>query len=345
MTKNRERTTVETVADTSVLDSPKDHSAWPWVSLRAPGGLSAPAEAEEGAPPTGWPRITVVILADSTLLACERAIRSVLAQAYPNFECLAVTVESDDARRDDGACRDLICRYQPWLSPVDVGERRRRPAAINAALATASGEVVTFLSGGDVHMPWALRCVGRIFAEFAEVSWLAGCPAEAADGVINAVQRPIPYPRQLIRAGAFHPGLGGWGWVAEGCTFWRRQLWKRVGGFDETLKGAVDYELAMRCAEHADLYVTSTILGARGAVAARSVPVPTDASNEVRAVSRRPRDGRQPAGLALYRRVRGWRYASRIVRRVWRLDRLVGPILQWDFQSRRYVVQHRPFLS
>jgi len=50
------------------------------------------------------------------------------------------------------------------------------------------------------------------------------------------------------------------GYISQPATFWRRQVIKRIGGFDEDLQYAMDYDYSLRVGQHFQLWVLNECL-------------------------------------------------------------------------------------
>ncbi|NMN00820.1 Glycosyl transferase family 2 [Bifidobacterium sp. DSM 109958] len=106
----------------------------------------------------GWkhrPRFSVVMTADGSPHA-EDAVRSVLAQSYPDFELVVVTPEDGEA--------PAVVRDDPRVRSVKA-DGNDAADLITAGVCVAEGDYVAFLGCGDVLEPDALY---RFAAELAD---------------------------------------------------------------------------------------------------------------------------------------------------------------------------------
>ena len=123
----------------------------------------------------------------------------------------------------------------------------------------ATGDIFCWLNSDDVYFPWTMRVVARIFSDYPQIQWIMGVRCELRDGAVQGISNVMPFPRDVIRSGAFYPrGLGSI--MQEGC-FWRRSLYEKVGGISVEWPFSGDYELWLRFADHTDLVVTTALLG------------------------------------------------------------------------------------
>ncbi len=314
-------------------------SVWPWVE---------PAHDFAGArpPDKAWPKISIVTPNFNYGHLIEATIRSVLMQNYPNLEYIVI----DDGSTDNSV--ELIKKYEPKLGYFERHENQGQYSTINKGFSKATGEIFGWLNSDDTYFPWTLHIVGKVFAEFPEVDWIIGNPSTIQDGVVHYLHPLKPFPRAMIRAGLFHEGEGGFGYIQQESCFWRRTLWDKAGGLRVGLRYVADYELWTRFAKFAELYSVSTLLGGftdRGS-GNRSVANKNEYVAEVKKVIAEIRaDGSSPEAK-LARRLamvltlaKGSLYMTSIVKRMPLLRKLQGPVLHWDFRDPIYGLTQRSF--
>lgn len=110
------------------------------------------------APPSEWPRLSVIVPARDEGEKIESAMRSLLALDYPNLEIIAVDDRSRDQTR---AVLDQLAGEDPRLTVIHVVEL---PAgwlgkcnALHIAARQAGGELLLFTDGDVVFAPQTLR--------------------------------------------------------------------------------------------------------------------------------------------------------------------------------------------
>lgn len=114
-----------------------------------------------------WPRVSVIVPARDESHKIEAALRSLLAQDYPNFEVIAI----DDRSRDEtGAIMDRLAT-ETAQSPADGAETRFRVLhvehlpenwlgknhALQLGCTQSQGELILFTDGDVLHAPDVLR--------------------------------------------------------------------------------------------------------------------------------------------------------------------------------------------
>lgn len=214
-------------------------------------------------------RISIVTVCRDAAAHIEAAMASILDQRYPDLEYIVLDGASRDATAEIVRRRESELAY--FRSAPDAGQY----AAIAEGLNRATGDVVGWLNADDLHMPWTLATLARIFTDLPEIQWLTSrVPIVfGADGVpIVADEIPGIGPAQF-RAGAAVPGAP---WrqahgIQQESTFFRRDLWQAAGGFDAAFGLAGDFALWCRFAARAELhYVNAPLAGFRRHGANRS---------------------------------------------------------------------------
>lgn len=177
---------------------------------------------------TGAPRVTVAVPTFNYGRYLEKALASIFEQD------VEVEVFVADAGSTDGTL-DIIKRWEPrllgWRSHRDEGQS----AAINEAIAKGSAPHVCWINSDDWLLPGALRkLLGALDAH---------PPAPMAYGrTWNLDERTGKRTPVFVRP--FNERL-----MAQLCivsqpgTLVRRAAWEAVGGLDERLHMAMDYDL------------------------------------------------------------------------------------------------------
>ncbi len=163
----------------------------------------------------------------------ERALRSVLEQAGDDTEVIVVDGGSTDGGVE--VIRRHAGRLAWWCSEPDGGQS----AALNKGFARARGAYFFWLNGDDLLMPGTLDRARAYLREHPACRWLAGnlVYIDERDRVLRCA-----------RDGRWHDWLFKHAPVrVYGPTaIFARELFERVGGFDETLHFLMDTDLWLR---------------------------------------------------------------------------------------------------
>lgn len=192
---------------------------------------------------TTRPTVSAVIPCRNERGTIERCVRSVLAQEEPpgGFEVIVADGMSDDGTREILAG---LAAADPRLRIID-NPQRTTPCAMNAGIRTATGRYVAIMGAHNWYAPdYLRRCV--------EVIERVG-----ADDVGGAVFAEASTYMQRAVAASHHSwfSVGGSRWHDPGYegpadTVWggcyRREVFDRIGMFDEDLVRNQDDELNLR---------------------------------------------------------------------------------------------------
>jgi O-antigen biosynthesis protein len=196
--------------------------------------------------PSLWPRISLLLVRPaepgSRFLS---TIRSVENQNYPNLEILPV--EAGPCPGVEGSVRDPAARAGPEASTI---------ARLNAAFQNSSGEILGWLTAGELLHQGALASVGGIFRDLPQVEWITGIPTVFGEnGEALEVKHLERWSRMRFLAGANK-------YIHRDTTFWRRRLWEKAGGSLAVEAGvAAEFELFTRLFRYAPLYSVEALLG------------------------------------------------------------------------------------
>ncbi len=170
----------------------------------------------------------------------EAAILSVLQQDYENIEYIIV-----DGGSTDGS-REIIQRYADrlawWISQPDQGQTE----AINKGFARASGDILAWLNSDDAYQPGAVSEAVAYLKDHPKVGLVYG-DANFIDEHGNVIgrfpSRQTDYKK--LRRGYVH--------ICQQASFFRSELWRKVGPLDASFYFAMDYDLWVRLARLAPL--------------------------------------------------------------------------------------------
>jgi glycosyltransferase involved in cell wall biosynthesis len=182
------------------------------------------------------PSISLVTCSFQQARYLEATIQSVLAQQYPRLEYAVIDGESTDGSVD------VIRRYQSlladWVSEPDQGQTD----ALIKGFERTTGEIMGWLCSDDLLLPGALQAVGeffarnpRIMAVYGDALWIDG------DGRYLRPKREIPFNRFVF--------LHDHNYIPQPSMFWRRSLYREVGGLDRAFNLAMDGDLWDRFAQ------------------------------------------------------------------------------------------------
>jgi glycosyltransferase involved in cell wall biosynthesis len=194
-------------------------------------------------PPT--PVVSVVIPTRNRWRRLQRALRMALEQEGIDLEVVVV----DDGSTDDsppaiGAVQD------PRVRMLRNETSRAVAAARNRGIQAATAEWIAFLDDDDLWSPHKLRLqLERVAATGADLAYAGAVRLREPDIVlgVDAAPSPLDFARQMLVTNVLPSGPSN--------VLARADLVRRLGGFDEALDFAADWDLWIR-------------LGLRGSAAA-----------------------------------------------------------------------------
>lgn len=178
----------------------------------------------------------------------DATIRSILDQQYPNLEYFVV----DGGSRDQSV--EVIQRHQDkltaWVSEKDRGQTH----ALAKGFAQAKGDILGWLCSDDILLPGALQKVAAYFEAHPEVDFIYGNALwiDAQGGYIRP-KKEMPWNRFIF--------MFDHNYLAQPSCFWRRSLFEKVGGLDESWNLGMDSDLWMRFSHHTRPHYINEYLG------------------------------------------------------------------------------------
>ncbi|MEO6339302.1 MAG: glycosyltransferase family 2 protein [Caulobacteraceae bacterium] len=189
------------------------------------------------------PRISVVIPAYRVALYIEQCVRSVLAQTYPDFECIVV----DDGSPDETA--SIVSAIQDPRLKLIRQENAGVASARNAGCRGASGDAVMFLDGDDVLTPNALaRLISSLDAHPQAVLVFGTTLRTNAAGELEPNQKALALHTYASGEVLEEVVASRRIFFSGGQMLIRKSAIAEAGGYDPDLPFAEDWEFFCRLA-------------------------------------------------------------------------------------------------
>ena len=198
------------------------------------------------------PKVSVIIPTYNRADLLPRAVNSVLAQTYQDYEILIV----DDCSSDD--TQQAIAAFDdPRIRPFRHDRNRRAAAARNMGIAEARGEYIAFLDDDDEWLPTKLGGqVVLLDSSLANVGLVYGW----MDRMEDSTGRLIPSYRNTIEGDIFEDSLA---LNIPGGTIVllvRSTVAREVGGFEESLTRFDDADFICRVTQRYDVAVLPEVV-------------------------------------------------------------------------------------
>ena len=182
--------------------------------------------------------VSVVIPCHNAAEYVAETIESVLSQTYPEIEVIVV----DDASTDESP--RIIASFGEKVASARLDENIGGSAARNRGAALASGYFLMFLDADDRLAPHTIEALVealRARPDGTAVSPRKRLVRSASGWDLHPAEVPLPDPSSDPLA----EWLGGH-WVPPCAVLWRREVYDRTGGWDESLSYNDDGDLMMR---------------------------------------------------------------------------------------------------
>lgn len=186
------------------------------------------------------PLVSVIIPTFNRKTLVVRAIASVLNQTYPNLELLVV----DDGSIDCTSAALSHFRSDPRFHYV-YQQNKGQSAARNLAIELASGDLFAFLDSDNFWYKDKLNLqltYWNVHKGFDILYSSVRC-VDLSGNMINEHSQVINRP-----SGNILNALVSWNCVTNNTVLVPKKCFQEMGGFDETLRIAEDYDLWLRFA-------------------------------------------------------------------------------------------------
>lgn len=181
------------------------------------------------------PRVSVIMPAFNSAKYIEDALESVFAQTYTDYEI----VVADDGSTDETPV--ILDRYVAKVHTVRLAHRGVS-AARNKAIEQSRGELIALLDSDDMWEPTKLEKQVAYMNEHPEYALTYTYSTNFTDRSDHSVA----LVRKMDFEGHVFKELFTSGNPTTSTVIMRREAFDAVGGYDENLAAAEDYELNLR---------------------------------------------------------------------------------------------------
>jgi hypothetical protein len=221
----------------------------PRPSLASARGFSnAPPVFEHLPPLENPPVISIVTPSYQQGRFLEWTLRSVLEQNYPKLEYVVMDGGSTD---ETGA---ILARYANRLTYVESAPDQGQADAILRGFEHTTGEIMAYLNSDDVLAPGALDFAARYFAAHSHVDAIYSHRVFIDERNIVTRYWILPPHHNWM--------IARWDFIPQETCFWRRRIYRQVGGIDASYQFALDHDLFVRFMQNGRMERVNRFLGA-----------------------------------------------------------------------------------
>lgn len=179
--------------------------------------------------PVMSPRVSIILPTHNGARYLLDSIQSCLCQSFSDFELIIV----DDCSTDNTP--QLLREVSdPRLKVIRLSKNLKLPGALNAGMEVARGDFHTWTSDDNRYLPGALERMVEYLELHPEV-----------DGVYTDTYRLL----DEARIGRWHSGPSFYlsqMQIVGACFLYRKEVWDRVGRYDDTTFLVEDYDWWVR---------------------------------------------------------------------------------------------------
>lgn len=253
-------------------------------------------------------RATVAVPSYNQGRFLEATLRSIFAQRVPIEVVVADGGSEDDSLR-------VIQRWRNQLTWVRSEPDKGQSAAINAAMSHGRAPLVCWLNSDDLFLPGGLATlVAAIESDASIAVAYGGCLRIDEHGRVIGRTPLVPFSGYALSRRSI---------IAQPASIIRREAWEAVGGLDESLHLALDFDLWWRLhgAGYRFAHVGVDVAAARLHPAAKTIRLASEMYAECKSVVHRHHGSvplvwwlRQPFSIA-WRKIRIFRMIALVLAR------------------------------
>lgn len=187
--------------------------------------------------------VSVIIPTYNRANLLDRAIKSVLAQSYQDFEIIVV----DDGSTDN--TKEIIENlYDNRIKYIRHDQNKGGACARNTGIKASSGQYIAFLDSDDEWLPEKLDKQISLFSNCSDSVGAVYCSHYTHDDISGRIWKE-PFS-DLKRGNLYNSLLNGWCPASTSFFVLARNVFEKSGLFDDQLPSFQDYDLWIRVAEH-----------------------------------------------------------------------------------------------
>ena len=193
------------------------------------------------------PLVSIITVVLNGIKYLEPCIESILQQNYPHIEHILIDGGSTDGTLD--VLSNYCSKYPKGIRYISEPDKGTFDAA-NKGIKMAKGVILGFIGSDDMYEPGAIQTVVEFFMANPDAHLVyGGC------NLINDKSELIG--RNRVSASNLKPINGGPPIGAGPATFYKRELFEKIGLFDEL---ASDFDLAIRAGKTFQIYRIEKVL-------------------------------------------------------------------------------------
>ncbi|MDA9892364.1 glycosyltransferase [Flavobacteriaceae bacterium] len=179
-------------------------------------------------------KVSIITISFNAMVTIEKTLLSVANQSYEDIEHIIVDGNSKDNTID-------ICKSYSHISKILSEPDKGVYDAFNKGIKLATGEIIGFLNADDVF--YSEKAVEDLVNAFSNNE------ADIVYGNLDYVNKEEKVIRNWISR-PYEKGLVKNAWMPAHPTFYcKKEVYDRLGGYNDSFKIAGDFELCLRFLE------------------------------------------------------------------------------------------------
>ncbi|WP_426350476.1 glycosyltransferase [Alloiococcus sp. CFN-8] len=207
----------------------------------------------------GLPLVSICIPTYNSANFLERTLDSVLKQSYKNLEIVIV----DDCSQDNTV--EIVKKYTDPRVRLYINDKNKGLTGNwNRSVEEASGEYIKLLCADDIIYEHCVEKEVEAFKDNPIVSMVV-----SNTHIVNSQDKITLKQKKLSREGVYSgktlakKSIRFKNYYGAPCsTLFKKELFQRIGGFDNALKLIPDFDLWLRLSYEGDIYFIDEYLSA-----------------------------------------------------------------------------------